>query len=235
MKFLALSLTLLNLSSYTLAAPTTLLSSPITNVVSNIPTIPSTLGNTVSGLTKKDLPFLNTTTVATSPILKISSGITTLQSTLSPYIQVLTTTTTPLLTTPQLITSLQNIATALNTTTLAIAPAVQGVATPLTDVEITTLISSLGSALEVVNGVESAVTNLLSFIDDEIKADLKSEIITLLGLVMPLVNPLTGFAFGVVGTMTNSNRSEIKYSVDGLVNAATLLVSPVGPVLDALL
>lgn len=69
----------------------------------------------------------------------------------------------------------------------------------------------------------------------EVKADLKSEIITLLGLVMPLVNSLTGFAFGVVGTLTNSNGSEIKNSVDGLVNAATLLVSPVGPVLDALL
>ena len=52
---------------------------------------------------------------------------------------------------------------------------------------------------------------------------------------MPLVNPLTGFAFSVVGTMTSSDGVDVKYSVDGLVNAAMLLVSPVGPVLDALL
>ena len=69
----------------------------------------------------------------------------------------------------------------------------------------------------------------------ETKATLKFEIIAILGLIMPLVNPLTGFAFGVAGTVSSSSGTDIKFVADSIVNTATLLVSPVGPVLDSLL
>ena len=86
MHFLTLTLSLTILNSCTLAAPTTLLSSPIANVESYLPT---KLRNTVSTLTKKDVPFLNTTT--TSPIVTMGSEVTSLQKSVNPYVQVLST------------------------------------------------------------------------------------------------------------------------------------------------
>jgi hypothetical protein len=66
---------------------------------------------------------------------------------------------------------------------------------------------------------------------------LQPEIALILSTVLPLVSPITTFAFNVVGTIAGSDGtvSQIKDAASGVNNVTGSLLTPVGGALSSLL
>jgi len=241
MKFTTISIGALSLSSYAFAAPATVVSGLVA-------TVPSKLENTVSTIPKRD--YSEGSPVSSdgspvypvgSPVITITSSITSLKATIESDLQVLTSVRASNVTAfvaPKIIASLTSIATEVKSTVLILKPVVVGtIATP-TSVEIEALISILVDTDGLITEIESAIKGVLAVVTDSVAVSIKAEVIAVLALVMPLVTPLTGFAFGVAGTLASTNATAqvlISAAASDCISSATLLVSPVGPVLDCLL
>ncbi|KAH8587681.1 hypothetical protein B0O99DRAFT_747376 [Bisporella sp. PMI_857] len=131
---------------------------------------------------------------------------------------------------PTLQTSLGKIATVMNKTITTITPSVSEVAEPLSLGEIGSLLNALTGIKSVLGDLEDNILTTVNTVSEETKKTIKNDVALVLSIAMPLVAPVSDYAYTVVGEVADSSGeiNEVHAAAKGLFSSVGSLLSPVG-------
>ncbi|PMD13536.1 hypothetical protein NA56DRAFT_420296 [Hyaloscypha hepaticicola] len=224
MKFFAITVVSLSMGCQVLAAPI----DPTSAVASVQPIVETLPSEAVAAI--ESLPMVNTATPAVPdtglPIPKRDISITTITTAVSGLhssvssklstIMTMSASNATTLAAPMIKSALTNVATKMNNTITSMAPA-------------QALLSALADMESMVFNIKTTLSTTMATVHGDAMTLIAPEIATVLGLVLPLLSPLTAFVYSIAGLVPGGDAKvvELTSAAGSVMGVASSLLSPV--------